>query len=304
MISVQMAPPPQNGSFHLLLRHLSGWLSPQQKRKLKGRHSRLRQKLVDAFWSFGPAELTRTLHSMGIQPGDTLMVHSSFSRSSGFKGGPGDLINALLSAIGPDGNLLMLSSPYCSSTYEYVQRGLAFDVRKTVSRMGIVSEIFRRRSNVRRSLHPTHPVLAYGPKAEWLIADHEKCLGPCGEGTPFAKVAQLHGKVLFFNVPFVFTFLHYLEESHQQRTGITLFSPQIFELPVIDSEGNRRTVATYVYSLEAVTRRRPELVSNELQRRGLVREKRLGKSRLQVIHTQDTIQCVGEMLDNGVPFYA
>jgi aminoglycoside 3-N-acetyltransferase len=286
-----------------MLGQLLAWLPRKQKSTLKTQYYRIRKRVIETLFSYGVRELISALRTLGIARGDTLMVHSGFSETTGFVGSPQVFIDALLEVIGPEGNLLMVSMPYQSSTYDYVQQGRSFDVRKSVSRMGIVSEVFRRRSNVLRSLHPTHPVLACGPKAAWLLADHDKCLHPCGVGTPFDKVAQLDGKVLFFNVSFRnFTFHHYLEERVYERIGFPLFRPQLFELPVIDVFGKRRIVSTYVYSREATQKRRPEIVQKELRRQGLFKEKRVGNSHLQLVKPQDAIRCVDNLTDAGVLF--
>jgi aminoglycoside 3-N-acetyltransferase len=232
------------------------------------------------------------------------MVHSSFSMTSGFTGSPGDFIDGLLEAVGPEGHLLMVSMPYMSSTFEYLQQGKIFDVRKTVSHMGIVSETFRRRSGVLRSQHPTHPILASGPKATWLVEDHEKCLYPCGLRTPFDKLLRLGGKVLFFDVSFfTFTFFHYLEERIKDRLDFSLFFPEPFEVPFIDLDGNRQVMRTFVYTLEANRRRRPQILKDELDRLHLVKECRLGNSHLQLVNNEDAVRCLDEMTARGIFFY-
>jgi len=202
---------------------------------------------------------------MGVKSGDALMVHSGFSRATGFTrtrgfiGSPADFIDVLMEIVGPEGHLLMVSMPYMSSTFDYLKKGAIFDVRKTISQMGIVSESFRRRSGVLRSQHPTHPVLAIGSRAGWLVDGHERCLYPCGLETPFDKLLQLGGKVLFFDVSFfTFTFFHHLEERIKDRIGFPLFFPELFEVPFIDRQGNRKVMRTYVYTLEANRRRRPQ----------------------------------------------
>ena len=195
-----------------MFRALLSKLPATQKSQLKGFIFDTKRRFVRKFLSYGADELETGLHSLGVQSGDTLMVHSSFDSFCGFRGSPKELIDVLLRVIGTSGNLLMVSLPYSSSTYAYLQNLKCFDVRKTVSHMGLISESFRRRKNVLRSFHPTHPVLACGPKAEWIVKEHDKCLYPCGPGSPFEKLAQLRGKVMFFNVPFVtITFFHYLE---------------------------------------------------------------------------------------------
>ena len=134
---------------------------------------------------------------MKIGIGDTLLVHCAYGPLLGFQGSPTALIDVFREVIGKDGNLLMMSMSYLSATSDYLRSIEYFDVRKAVSRMGLVSETFRRRPGVLRSLHPTHPVLACGAKAEWIVSGHENCLYPCGPGSPFEKLLDLKGRCFF-----------------------------------------------------------------------------------------------------------
>jgi aminoglycoside N3'-acetyltransferase len=287
-----------------MLNRILAHLSPERKSRLRSVYHGARQLFVRKFLSYGKPELVAALRSLGISPGDALMVHSSFSMTSGFTGSPGDFIDGLLEAVGPEGHLLMVSMPYMSSAYEYLQQGKIFDVRKTVSHMGIVSETFRRRTAVLRSQHPTHPILVFGPRAAWFVADHQKCVYPCGLGTPFDKLFQVGGKVLFVDVSFfTFTFFHYLEERIKGRIDFPLFFPEPFEVPLIDLNGNRQVMRTYVYTLEANHRRRPQVLKDELDRQGLVKYLRVGNSHLQLVRTEDAVRCLDEMAARGIFFY-
>src|SRR5581483_406853 len=287
-----------------MLHRILSRLSPEQKSRLRAIDRKARQIFVRTFRSYGNADLLRSLRAIGIRRGDTLMVHSSFRATSGFTGSPNDFIDTLIEAVGAEGHLLMVSMPYLSSTYTYLQQGKVFDVRKTVSQMGIISETFRRRAGVQRSLHPTHPILAFGPRAQWIVGDHEKCLYPCGVATPFDKVYQLGGKVLFFNASFfTLTFFHYLEELIKDSLDFSLFFPNPFEVPFIDFEGHRRTMQTYVYTLEANRRRRPQVLRDEFDEQNLVRQHRLGNSRFELIATEDAVRCLDSMAARGIYFY-
>src|SRR5688500_18720751 len=112
---------------------------PVPKQKLRSIYYAVRRRYIVAFHAYGEADLLAALRSLGIRDGDTLMVHAGFNRLSGFKGSPSRLIDTLLEAIGSQGNLLMVSMAYMSSAYEYLKQGKPFDVRKTVSHMGLVS---------------------------------------------------------------------------------------------------------------------------------------------------------------------
>src|SRR5687767_4439833 len=187
------------------------YLGGRQKRAIKARLHQAKQRLVRALRSYDSAQLTAELRRMGIAETDTLLVHSNFEPLSGFTGTPMDVVNAFAGLVGEKGNLLMVSIPFRGSAYDYLAQGKVFDVRKTLSMMGLITEMFRRRPGTLRSLHPTHPVLAAGKDAAWIVADHENCRYPCGPGSPFEKFRTLGGKILFYDVGFgSITFFHYV----------------------------------------------------------------------------------------------
>jgi len=108
-------------------------------------------------------------------------------------GGAQSVIKALLAALGRDGTLVMPSHSWNRSG-----RGdFSFDLRRTPSCVGTLSEVFRTMPGVRRSLHPTHSVAAVGPLAGDLIEGHERASTPCGEGTPYAKLIEERCQILF-----------------------------------------------------------------------------------------------------------
>ena len=274
------------------------------RESLRRRYFRTKGSFVQAFLSYDAAGLERCLRGLGLTEGDTVLVHSGFHPHGGFRGSPGDLIEVLLKVLGPAGNLLMVSMAYRTSSYDYVRSLDVFDVRRTGSKMGLVSEVFRRRAGVLRSLNPVHPVLASGPKAEWIVSGHELCGHSCGEGTPFQKLAEMNGKVLFYDVPFnTFTFIHHLEHLLRDSLPFPLYRKEPFEVPVIDREGGRCTVKVFVFTEQAVRRRRPEILEKELKKRDLLRAARVGNTRLLMVGTARAIECAREMARGGVYFY-
>jgi len=301
-IAVEAGPlPGAKGS--ATLSFLLSRLKSSQKAKLKALYSRSKRLFIEQFRSYGSRELESCLRDLGVTSGDTVMLHSAFA-SSGFRGSPKDLVDVFLRSIGPNGNLLMVSLPYSSSTYEYLQKLKTFDVRKTPSHMGMISESFRRREGVLRSFHPTHPVLAIGPKAEWIIADHDKCLVPCGPGSPFEKVTQLGGKVVFFNVPFpTITLFHYLEHLVERTLPFPLYLGEAFEVRSIDSTGKISMIKTRVFSPDAVRRRRPLILMEELDKQRLIRRSRVGNSRVMCVAAMDAIASTEQMARAGKLFY-
>lgn len=287
-----------------MIGRLLSLLPPATKGKLRGRYKDLKLELVRRYRAYDAAALQRRLAGMGIRPGDTLLVHSAFGPILGFQGSPSALIDAFLAAVGPTGNLLMVSLPYGSSTSAYLKATRVFDVRNTPSKMGLVSETFRRRPGVLRSVHPTHPVLAHGPKAEWLVSGHEDCRYPCGPGTPFEKMLSLHGKVLFYGVTeYSFTFHHYLEDMVKDQLPFALYESQPYPITVIDGRGEARTREAYAFTREAITRRRVHILFDELDRRKQITRARVGNTGMVLMALADTVACTREQARQGIYFY-
>jgi len=276
----------------------------EQKVWLKAQLVEARRRFVQTFLSFDAQQLLACLRSLGVRPGDSVMLHSAFGAQFGFRGSVEELTNVFLDAVGPEGNLLMVSLPYRSSSFDYLSSGRQFDVRKTPSMMGLVSEFFRRRPGVLRSLHPTHPILAYGPKAEWFVAEHPNSPFPCGPGTPFDRLVGVDGKALFYNVPFAtFTFFHYLEHLVSPDLPFPLYLEKPAEVQVIDAAGAPRTVRTFVFAPEVIPRRRFPVLEEEMEKRHFIHSARVGASRILAVKVRDAIDCVSDMRRHGRFFY-
>jgi aminoglycoside 3-N-acetyltransferase len=276
---------------------IASLLTERQKRAIKSSFNQAKQRFVRAFLSYDAAKLTAALRKAGIADRDTLLVHSNFEPDSGFLGTPQDLVNALADVV-PQGNLLMVSIPFRGAAYDYLALNKPFNVRKTMSMMGLATEMFRRREGTLRSMHPTHPVLAYGKDAAWLVADHERCLYPCGAGSPFEKVHQLHGKLLFFDVTFQsITFFHYVEDLLKDRLPFPVYGDRLFSVSAVDANGANHLIQTYAFSKEV--RRAAEKLEAEMQRQGLIRHGRVGNSRFQLVTTADVVACFTSMVEAG-----
>ncbi len=140
--------------------------------------------------------LVRDLISLGVRPGDLLMVHSSL-RSLGFvDGGPETVVDALLQALGPQGTLVVPTFTYpTAGNPEFV-----FDPIHTPSQMGAISEAVRCRPQARRSIHLAHSIAAIGPLAE-TIATSGGASGWDAE-SPMRQVFDRNGRYLLLGVPY------------------------------------------------------------------------------------------------------
>ena len=149
-------------------------------------------------------EILYSLKQMGIREGDVLLVHSGLSSIGHVEGGADSVIDALCEAVGSQGTIVM------STLTGWFK---PFDAPSSPSAVGKISEVFRRRPGVLRSLHPVHSVAALGRYAAEITAGHEDCPTGCGEGTPYLKLRELGSKVMLLGVDMDRnTIMHSLEE--------------------------------------------------------------------------------------------
>jgi aminoglycoside 3-N-acetyltransferase len=117
--------------------------------------------------------ITEAFSAMGIMPGDTLVLQSSYKGCGGVENGPDGLIDTLMDLLGTEGTLIMPAYNFNVWTEQHY-----FDVLETPSKVGIVSEIFRKRKDVGRTVHPIHSLSVWGKhKAEMEQLDHKSSFG-------------------------------------------------------------------------------------------------------------------------------
>jgi aminoglycoside 3-N-acetyltransferase len=131
--------------------------------------------------------------NLGVRPGGVLLVHASLRALGPVPGGAETVILGLLEALGPQGTLLM---PALSYTVVGPKNPI-FDVIQTRTCVGALPEYFRTRPGTLRSVHPTHSVAGVGRRVTELFADHPLSTTPCGPHSPFARLPQVGGQILF-----------------------------------------------------------------------------------------------------------
>ncbi len=181
--------------------------------------------------------LRQDFEKLGVKKGDTLLVHSSLSSLGFVEGGADTVIDALLDAVGSEGTVMvptLTGSPNFSPASPPV-----FDVRNTPCWTGKIPETFRARPDAIRSLHPTHSVAAIGARAKFLTDGHENALTPCGQNTPYIKLTQLGGYVLFIGAKLhSCTLLHGVEELAEVPYHLQNEPVQAI---ITDNKGNQLT---------------------------------------------------------------
>lgn len=279
-------------------RIISQYIDPKSKREIKVKYQKIKKSVVDSLLHYDGSDLQNKLKHLGVRSDDCLWVHSNFKPDSGFRGKPDDVVQAFMDLVGRDGNLLMVSIPFRGTAYDYLLKNKPFRLNKTLSMMGLITEVFRRKPGVLRSFHPTHPVLAYGKDSAQLVADHEKSLYPCGPDTPFGKLREMNGKILFYDVGFgAITFFHYVEHILRDKLPFPVYHEEIFSVAAYDRNDEEHQISTYAFNRKYV-RNAGKLEAEMDRKKKLIRAK-VGHSNLILANAEDVVACMTEMVENG-----
>ncbi|MBI4419847.1 MAG: AAC(3) family N-acetyltransferase [Gemmatimonadetes bacterium] len=251
------------------------------------------------FCAFAPVDLKLALLELGVVPGDVLMVHSAFDRFLGFQGGPIEAIRALQEVVGAGGTLMMPTIPFRGTAVDYALGDPLFDMRQTVSRMGLITELFRRSPGVLRSIHPTHSVAVWGSRAEAIIAGHQQAETPCGRLTPYGRLLEYDGKILLAGVSaHTMTFCYFVAEELAPRLVFPVFTPETYPMRWKDGNGAVRVSNLRLFSLRLDHDLSPLL--GELKRRKQWRERRVGRLRLILLRARHVYDAAVALADRGL----
>lgn len=160
------------------------------------------------------SSLTHDLREIGLDAGDTVLVHTALSTLGWVCGGPQAVVDALQAVVTDTGTLVM---PTFSGQYTDpadwsnppVPDGWVDRIRETVPPfrpdvtptrgMGAVPECFRRYPGVIRGGHPTVSFAAWGADAESIVTEHPLDDG-LGERSPLGRIYRRDGNILLLGV--------------------------------------------------------------------------------------------------------
>jgi aminoglycoside 3-N-acetyltransferase len=189
-------------------------------------------------------ELARDFRSLGVSPGDTVMVHASVRSVGEIAGGPDQIHLALKDALTDAGTLMMYAS--CPDGYDEVGRGVhpgsvelelldklpPFDARtaRAARDNGALVELFRTYPGSLVNDHVARFVV-WGAQARHLISEQPWDFA-FGRGSALERFVELNGKILLIGCDHdTVTFLHYAEHI----LDVPGRRIAIFEVPVVEN---------------------------------------------------------------------
>lgn len=184
---------------------------------------------------------------LGIESDDVILMHSSLSSLGYVEGGAETVIDTLL-AILTNGTLLV---PALSFDFSIPSK--SFSVKETPSCVGAISEYFRTREGVIRSMHPSHSVCGIGRYAEELLSQHIDTDTPVGSKSPFALLPEYGGKILMVGCGIGHnTSMHGVEELSKPWYCL---KEEPTEFTLTDEEGNTIKKSYYCHNFAGVNQR-------------------------------------------------
>lgn len=289
----------------LLLKYTPEFILEAIRRQLKNfRRKRLAKEAAKGN-GISYEVILSTLKAAGIKDGDALLVHSSLSKIGFVEGGAKTIVNALEESTGENGTLLMPAFPAEGRNLDYLLANPIFDVVNTPSRMGAITEYFRKLPGTYRSIHPTDSICSRGKDADWFTSGHLNMHRPYAENSPFRRLCDRKGKILMLGTTLngACTNLHTLEDAFDHFL-YPVYMPELFTVDVLDQHGQKRTVQTFVHNPEWSAKRNADALKPLFIREGVLKEFKLGKADCMLIDAAKMLEVMKTYyLKKGVTMY-
>jgi aminoglycoside 3-N-acetyltransferase len=230
--------------------------------------NRLRRARVGRLPLLGESDFAAILTGeLGLSDGDTVYIHSSVDLLN--LGFPFYRVLPLIqSVIGARGTVVFPTYPNRSpvSSYEFLRRGSIFDVRRTPSYTGLLTEFGRRQRGAVRSLHPTKSVCAIGPAAVELTATHQNSPYPYDRPSPYYKLIEHGARIIGVGVSTQFlSFVYTVDDALKEAAPVQTYHPQIFQARCINYQGETQIVETYAHDMRKVVHDIPRYIRTHIE---------------------------------------
>jgi aminoglycoside 3-N-acetyltransferase len=234
----------------------------------------------------------------GVQPGDTLLLHSNVTRTllahrrAGRTISPADVLASFLQALGPDGTLLL---PLFNFGFA---KGVPFDIRHTPSEMGALTEAGRLHPEAVRTGHPIYSFAVIGARSERFRGVDN--VSGFGEDSPFGILREMNGTIgaLDLDEQNSMTFYHHVEEI--RRVPYRHFKDFTGTYIGHDGRPGTRTYRLYVRNLEQGVVGEGNPAAEMMWARGLYRGDRPGLgSGLRTIKARDMFDFLSSLIDSS-----
>jgi aminoglycoside 3-N-acetyltransferase len=201
-------------------------------------------------------------NDLQVAKGGVVFVHSSFDQLEAeftvFRA-----LAILQDMVGEDGTLLFPTSQLMGRAEVQLQQGITYNVKRSPSFMGILSEIARRNPKAIRSIHPTNSVVAIGPLAEELTNSHGDSTAPCDTFSPYYKAVEHNCQIIGLGVDTSkLTLVHSVEDVMGESFPVQTRSNKRYKTKIVTTYGEKREMNVSATTRRAVWRDIPKFIKN------------------------------------------
>ncbi len=242
--------------------------------------------------SYSYSELVNALRAIGLDEGQSVMVHSSLLHLGRMNDVKSSHIaarhySALKEVVGSKGTVIVptFNLGFCD--------GNAFDPLTTPSvAMGVLSEFVRNLPGAVRTTHPIHSIAAIGPQAEYICeGDSLIAFGPTG---PFSKLLDLKARGLLLGTTIVnFSMLHFIEEQAKVPYRFT----KLYTAPYGPNR-ELKSYARYIRDPDIAPQINYFKVDDVMRKKKLIKETLVGMGKIQSFNVDHIYSITLEKLKN------
>jgi aminoglycoside 3-N-acetyltransferase len=181
---------------------------------------------------------------LGIHEGSVVFIHSSVDALN-IDFPVYRLLEILLETVGENGTIAFPAWHFTYRAEEYLKKDLVFDVKRSPSVLGLLSELARRHPDAIRSIHPLSSIVAIGKHAQEIVGAHGNSIYPDDESSPFYKIMKYDGIIIGIGVDTNFiSFVHCPEDVLKKQFPIKTRMDHVFEAKVRLKDGSLKIVKT------------------------------------------------------------
>jgi len=221
--------------------------------------------------------LRAAFRDLGLARGDAVLVHSGMSHLGKISGGARGVFELINEIVGENGHVLYPVFPFDTLMQTYLLSKPIFDVRSAPTKMGALTHFALNTSKGVRSVHPTHSVLAFGPRSANFVGEHQLCATPFADRSPFSRLVEARGKILLVGVGLnSTTSFHLTEDRLGDRFPVRVYGRETFRVACIDANGERCEVVTKSHDPFISRIRDCDIVKDDFLSTGVLRERAVG----------------------------
>ena len=227
--------------------------------------------------------ILKGFREFGIKAGDKFILHSSLKSLGRVNGGADAVIDAMLESVHPGGTVFVPTSTF----------GKPFNPSTASSKVGWITEVFRKRPDAIRSLHPSHSIAGIGPDAARILADHEKTT-PMGPGSPLIKLASEGGFIMLIGATHDGNSTIHCAHELAQVPFLNTFR----DIEVFDDEGNTIILRSLIPGCSSGFNN----VEPLLLEKNAIRIQKIGNATTRWMKGQDVIDTALNAVKKNLPF--